>query len=374
MKKDVKEKSTFLKIGLIILFVLIICEILIFINTNRYNFIDDNGKKYYGFSFFDKMCFVNSHENNKPYCAEIIYKNKKTLKLKSSHGVQIYGTSKKDVPYQLIQDSKMLNAQKKKVAVLYISTGNYIRFWEDFYKYMKKHFLLRHDVTYFLITNHMDIKVNDDVIKIYQEQLPWPYITYKRYHFFTAIEDKLKDFDYIFFLNGNLLPQTEIDEEIFPSQEQGLMGSIHPGHYLREKTHYRYERNPKSLAYVPLNQEAPHYLAGGLNGGTSSEFLKMSKELMKWTDVDIKNNVMPAWHDESMFNKYIVNYIKDGKKPLILPPNYLIPQLGYMYLDEYRPIIKFLILDKTLYGGYAYLRGMQLTAPKTKSNLKKSKK
>lgn len=367
-----KEKTTFLKTGLIILFLLIVCEIAIFLNTNKYNYIDDNGKKYYGFSLFDNMCFIHSKDDKKPYCTEIIYKNKKTLKLKSNQEVQIYGKAKKETPYQLIQDSKMMNTSKKKVAVLYISTGNYIRFWDDFYKKMKTHFLLKHDVTYFLITDHMDIKVNDDVIKIYQEQLPWPYITYKRYHFFSAIEDKLKNYDYIFFLNGNLLPQKEIDEEIFPSEEQGLMGSIHPGHYLREKKYYRYERNPKSQAYVPMGQEVEHYLAGGLNGGTSKEFLKMSKELMKWTDEDIKNNIMPTWHDESMFNKYIVNYIKSGKKPLILPPNYLIPQLGYAYLNEYRPIIKFLILDKTLYGGYAHLRGLEY--PQRIPNLPKKTK
>ena len=239
--------------------------------------------------------------------------------------------------------------------MLYISTGKYIIFWEKFYQEMEKYFLPNHHVTYFLITDHMDLKVPDNVVKVYQEQMPWPYITLKRYHFFMGIEDKLKEFDYIFFLNGTLLPMQEIDEEIFPTDEQGIMVAIHPGYYLGKPPRFPYERRSQSQAYIPRN-EGKYYFAGGLNGGTSKSFLKMSKDIMRMTDTDLKNNIIPAWHDESMLNKYIIEYVNKGKKPLILMPEYLVPETGFDNMNVFRPYTKFLILEKSLRGGHRYLR------------------
>lgn len=303
----------------------------------------------------NKICFPVSWVVKRPYCAEIVYKTNPGLKLKSVYGVQSYVWNDRVKAYTLIQDSKITDKTPKKVAVLYISTGKYIMFWENFYREMKKYFLPNHQVTYFLITDHMDIKVADDVVKVYQKQMPWPYIALMRYHFFMRIEEQLKNFDYLFFLNGTLLPKQEIDEEIFPTDEQGLMVALHPGFYLNKPVHFSYERNSKSQAYIPFN-EGKYYLAGGLNGGTSKAFLKLSKDIMQMTDIDVKNNVVPVWHDESMLNRYIIDYVKTGKEPLILMPEYLIPEIGFGYLNRLRPYTKFLILDKSLRGGHNYLR------------------
>ena len=303
----------------------------------------------------NKICFPVSDVVKKPYCADIVYKTNQELKLKSKYGVQNYVWNKRLHVYTLIQDSRVADKTPKKIAVLYISTGKYIVFWEKFYQEMEKYFLPNHQVTYFLITDHMDLKVPDNVRKVYQQQLPWPYITLKRYHFFMGIEDQLKEFDYVFFLNGTLLPKQKIDEEILPTEEQGIMVALHPGYYLGKPAHFPYERKRKSQAYLSKN-EGQYYVAGGLNGGTSKAFLKLSKDIMEMTDKDLQNNIIPVWHDESMLNKYLVEYMKNGKQPLILMPEYLIPEVGYPRLNPFRPYTKFLILEKNIRGGKSYFR------------------
>lgn len=44
---------------------------------------------------------------------------------------------------------------------------------------MEKYFLPRHEKIYFLFTDHDDLKVPNNVVKVYQDELPWPYVTLK---------------------------------------------------------------------------------------------------------------------------------------------------------------------------------------------------
>ncbi len=108
--------------------------------------------------------------------------------------------------YHYLTDYYPKDKEKKKVAILYIATGRYIKFWDGFYQAMEKYFLPRHEKTYFLFTDHEFQSVEKNVVKIKQKQFPWPYITLKRFHFFDGIKKQLKEFDYIYFLNGTMLP------------------------------------------------------------------------------------------------------------------------------------------------------------------------
>ena len=257
--------------------------------------------------------------------------------------------------YDLVQHSQVTYTGPKKVAILYISTGKYIKFWEGFYQAMEKYFLPRHEKTYFLFTDHDELTVPNNVVRVHQDQLPWPYITFKRFHFFDGVKEKLKEFDYIYFLNGTMMPVAEINEEIFPTKEQSFMVTLHPGYFRVEERHLPYERSEKSQACVYEN-EGKYYFMGGFNGGTSEGFLKLIEVLKDWTDIDINNNVMPCWHDESMLNGYVYRKMDIGYQPLILIPIYAIPQTGHGNMDELRPFAKQLILDKAKYGGHSYLR------------------
>jgi histo-blood group ABO system transferase len=49
------------------------------------------------------------------------------------------------------------------------------------------------------------------------------------------------------------------------------------------------------------------YFAGGFNGGSKHEYLKMSKELSDNIDEDFNNGIIAVWHDESHMNRYFIN-------------------------------------------------------------------
>lgn len=258
--------------------------------------------------------------------------------------------------YVLVQDSQEVFTEPKKIAVLYIATGRYISFWKDFYKSAEKNFLPRHKKTYFLFTDDEALPVSDNVVKIHQDQLPWPYITLKRYHFFMNIKDQLKDFDYIFFFNANIVVKNPVNEEVFPSKEQGFMVQLHPGYYLANKKRYPYERRIKSACGVARN-EGLFYVIGAFNGFRKDSYLDIFSALKKMIDEDLEQGITPVWHDESALNKYLIEKMKINKQPLILLPDYLIPEVSFSNMDEFRPTMKQMILEKELHGGRKWFRG-----------------
>ncbi len=249
---------------------------------------------------------------------------------------------------------------KPRVAVLYIATGRYINFWDGFYESMEKNFLPGVSKTYFIWTDDLEKKFPSNVVRIYQKQLPWPGVTLKRYHFFHAARQHLKEYDYLYFLNANMHPVRSIGEEIFPNREQKVMVTLHPGYYgVKVAARLPYDRNLASRAYVPHNK-GKFYFMGGFNGGRSKDFLKMAKELMLRVEDDEKRGVVASWHDESHLNRYMIDYMSKGGKPLILMPSYGMPEEalvgGYENLNEFKDAPHQIILNKKKFGGHKWLR------------------
>lgn len=241
-----------------------------------------------------------------------------------------------------------------KVAILYIATKRYVTFWEDFYRSCEKYFLPNAQKTYFLFTDAKQIEALENVKKIPHKFLGWPQETLFRFQTFLTQKKELEKFDYIYFINGTMAPRRLIGNEIFPSQEQGLMVTLHPGGYRQKREKYTYDNNPASTAYIAPNQ-GKHYFMGGFNGGTSSAFLHLMQQLDKATQSDYEKGIVALWHDESHLNKYMLD-----KNPLILSPIYAYPERckkGPMM--EFSGSYKMIIKDKrdVQYGGHDYMRG-----------------
>ncbi len=262
-----------------------------------------------------------------------------------------------------INHNKRGNLDGKNVAILYIATGRYITFWDEFYPAMEKYFLPNHKKTYFIFTDDTVKTFPNNVIRVYQEQLPWPNITLYRYRFFQNVASQLKDFDYIFFLNGNLIPQRIVDEEILPNRKQRLMFTEHPGFYnFQGLLDFPYDRNAQSKAFVPEN-EGSYYVMGGFWGGVSDAVLEMIHTLNLRTDEDASNGIVARWHDESHLNRYLIDYMKNGGNPLILTPQYAVPEetlinpAAFLNLNVFKRNPYMIILDKSRRGGHHWLRG-----------------
>ena len=233
-----------------------------------------------------------------------------------------------------------------KIGILYICTGKYNIFFNSFYESAEKYFVKDHEKTYYVFTDDLNIKKNNKIKIINQSFLGWPYDTMNRFHMFNSIKDQLFNEDYLFFFNANMRFFDYVNEEIIPKKENNfLIGVNHPGYYSSHKEQFSYERRESSLFYIPLT-DGKYYYQGCLNGGKSENFLEMSQILSDMIDKDLKNNIIPIYHDESALNWYF----KD-KNPLLMSPSYAYPESWSL------PFKKIIVqMDKTKFGTYDELR------------------
>ncbi|ARS38480.1 hypothetical protein CA265_01785 [Sphingobacteriaceae bacterium GW460-11-11-14-LB5] len=234
----------------------------------------------------------------------------------------------------------------KNIAILYICTGKYVSFWKNFYSSCEENFLNDYRKEYFVFTDAINIEQEDNakVHKIHQKQLGWPYDTLLRFEMFKKIAGELRDFDYIFFFNSNMIFRKKIDGSFLPEKES-LLAVIHPSFYQKDRINFTYETNPKSTAYIAEN-EGSDYFMGGLNGGKSADYLALILELADRIQIDLKNKIIAVWHDESHLNNYLI-----GKSVKILDSSYGYPEGWDLPYEK-----KIIILDKNNYGGHNHLR------------------
>lgn len=241
----------------------------------------------------------------------------------------------------------------KKVGILYICTGKYDIFWDDYFASVKRYFLPDAQKDLFIWTDSdkiiQDAQNDNSLHCFFQQTEKWPYPTLKRFEYFLREEEKLSNMDYLVFMNGNLRVNEEIlSEEILPEKEEELFVTLHPGFYDSQPEEFSYDNNPKSLAYVKKG-EGSHYFAGGFNGGKTDAYLRMIKCLGNNIERDLDNGVIARWHDESHLNRYMID--QPEEKYRILCPSYLYPEGWSIPFEE-----KITVRNKDKYGGHDFLR------------------
>lgn len=263
-------------------------------------------------------------------------------------------------------------ADKKKVALLFISLND--RYWpyvSQVIKDCKQHFLPHHTVDYFVWSDIPEKdseeyrKIdntrwwNQDVllevvnflrdtkgIQIFPtEPIEWPAPTLMRYHLFLQQEEKLKKYDYIFYLDADMRVVAKISDEILG---EGLTVAEHPMYSLRQQYIPPYEPNRESTAYIPRIGEIvyeggkkrfrPLYLAGGFQGGKTKRFIEAMHRMKENIDIDFNKGYTAIWNDESHWNKEIFSYANpaDGYPTKILGPSYIYPDS--LIKEYYEPI------------------------------------
>ena len=221
--------------------------------------------------------------------------------------------------------------KKYKVALCFICLNQ--PYWEFIAKAIegaKKFFLPDHQVDYFIWS---DLPVEET--KKYEatifptEATQWPMPTLFRYHLFLQQEEKLQEYDYIFYCDIDMVFVNYVGDEILG---EGLTAALHPMYDLRHSYVAPYESNPESAAYIKRSGKIiydngrprfkPTYFAGGFQGGKTKEWIEAMKEMRKMIDYDFeKNNFIPIWNDESVWNKYLFNNPPD----IVLSPAYIYP-------------------------------------------------
>ncbi len=248
-----------------------------------------------------------------------------------------------------------METKKTKVAILYIGTGRYTIFWDEFFRSCEKNLLRNCEKHYFFFTDSTEFKSDDKITIVPQENLGWPLITALRYKILNKINEELKAYDYAFFFNGNMEVIHSVSEkELLPTEAEGyIVAPLHSGNKrMKSNLEFDYERNPISTSYIPMG-EGEKYFHAGLLGGRVKEFLELLDTCEKMMDEDLKKNFIPKFHDESVFNKYVLN-----RKYKTLSNNYIHPTHGKPFL-KLNQKVKIIQRDKSKfkYGGHNYLRG-----------------
>lgn len=210
-----------------------------------------------------------------------------------------------------------------KIAVLYICTGKYNQFFEGFYSSCEQYFLAgKADKEYFVWTDDDTLGEGLSNVHIYHKECAgFPADSLFRFEIYLQAEEVLKKFDYIYFFNANTLFIAPVNEEILPDKTGLAMGVWGGKEEKRHPMFYAYERNRKSLAYIPPYGKNYKLFMGGLNGGRSKEYLEMCHTLAKNIRDDYNRGIIAIAHDQSHINAYLrVHPCK------AIPPSYCSPE------------------------------------------------
>ncbi len=227
-----------------------------------------------------------------------------------------------------------------KICILTIATNKYIQFVERLLDNIEENFLNGHEIECLLFTDH-EVEASDNVRVCQIDHEPWPMPTLKRYNYFIKEKEFISQFDYCYYFDVDMGLVDKVGDEVLGD----LVATRHPSQSFYGPDNASYERNPKSLAYIPIG-EGKTYYAGGFNGGRTEHFLKMSQIISDRVTKDLENNIIALWHDESHLNRYLI----DNPPTLELDPSYCYPEAAlkspnsWVVSQYYQP--KILALDK----------------------------
>lgn len=238
----------------------------------------------------------------------------------------------------------------KKIAMLYICTGKYEMFWDEYYRSSKEHFYPDAEKEYFVFTDSkriIECKL-PGVHTYYQAKSGWPYDTLLRYQWFCTVQDALTEFDYCYYVNANSVFLRDVTEALipYPTAETPLVLSLHPRYYNDlDGSACSPERRPESRAYVAPGTPCRAH-CGAFWGGTREAVLEMCRVLRDRTAQDLADGVIAVWHDQSHLIKYATEV-----------PHLNIAQYLVSY-EEYADPDKCLLMfpAKSKYGGNDKLR------------------
>lgn len=226
-----------------------------------------------------------------------------------------------------------------KIGLLIIATGNYTIFFDQLYTSAKTYFFKDQIPSFFLFTDQ-DYPSTTDITVCPITHEPWPMITLKRYHYFSRYKEQLSQMDYLFYSDADMKFVAPVGQEILPTSKEKFTVVQHPGTIdprpkwsisllekltLTQKWKFKkpqgdFETNPNSTAGLTPKPDQAYY-AGGFNGGIATDFLSLSQTLKTNIDIDLKNNIIAKWHDESHLNKFFTT-----TPAKILSPSYCHPE------------------------------------------------
>ena len=213
------------------------------------------------------------------------------------------------------------------VAIIFIGTNKYLNFLPSWHESCEKYLFANVEKQYFVFTDGELNSPPENINFYFQEHLSWPYVTLLRFNTILKAKEELENFDWIIFLDADMLIVKEIKAEEFFT-EKPYIGVHHPCHFMNMNPHNKFpgafETNKNSTACISEGDDTSVYFQGCLWGGKVLQIIEMMEELDKRIQKDLKNDVIAIWHDESHMNKFFAERRNDIH---VLPPSYAYPEI-----------------------------------------------
>jgi hypothetical protein len=207
-----------------------------------------------------------------------------------------------------------------RIKIFSIATNKHNAFKEPFLTSFSKYFLPSVQKEFFLFTDdpslHLE-SISANLVQIKIDHQPWPMITLKRYENINLLAEKIHDTDLCIFADIDLevncaITDFNVTKKFFGTCHPGNL--IPPGHMIDSL-----EDNMKSTAFVD-KQTIPYgyeYIQGCFWGGIGLNFINLVQTLNKNTLIDLKNNIIAKWYDESHLNRFYLDNFEnfDIKSP-----------------------------------------------------------
>lgn len=197
-----------------------------------------------------------------------------------------------------------------KLGIIYIVTGAFADFWDEFYFSCELFFCFDAQKYYEVFTDSEKL-LNRKIHNVHFhaiEDKGWIVNVSSKSLFICNIKHLLTAYDYVFYLNGNFKAVTPISYlEIIPTEENDWITILAFSHY-REMSidEYPYDRNIHCSAFIPYGT-GKNYYQGGIYGGRTRELILLSEWCKNHIHNDLSKGVIARHHDESYLNKYLLN-------------------------------------------------------------------
>jgi hypothetical protein len=186
-----------------------------------------------------------------------------------------------------------------RVDILSMFTDKYHRFYDGWLEKINENFLPDVEKTIYLFSDVKPVEFKGVWTEI--KHHPWPGVTLDRYINFSKCLPTTCYTDVVY-MDIDVL----VNRPITTLPEQPLFGINHPD---GNKTWELETTITRSKAYVDPTKIPPyyHYKQGCFWGGKADRVNEMIKKLANDTTLDLCDDIIPKWHDESYLNRYFID-------------------------------------------------------------------
>jgi hypothetical protein len=203
----------------------------------------------------------------------------------------------------------------KKVAICLVATGRYAQFIDPLVHSVRQRFLKPHSLHFFLFTDQKAEFETYPHFSVYEiERRGFPYDSLYRYRFMLLAENELSDYDFMFYMDADYYVTNAVRDLLLTDKPILATRHLHMLHVPSGSTpglKGTPDISGKSTASFSPTETMTAYVCGGFQGGRVAAFLQACRTMNDMIQTDEAHGIMPLWHDESIFNRYIQDHTDD---------------------------------------------------------------